>query len=122
MPQRLQECGCGAGSGPTQVGLVTGSQVWVTGIKPSFVCGGGVGWGALSHLSLGAETTGTVWTEAVGLEERKRGRRRGVGEGRVFRACWSSQSLQFASISGLSSHSITSQARQDLFPFFRLVD
>lgn len=72
MPQRLQECGCGAGSGPTQVGLVTGSQDWVTGIKPSFVCGGGVGWGALSHLSLGAETTGTVWTEAVGVEERER--------------------------------------------------
>ena len=122
MPQRLQECGCGAGSGPTQVGLVTGSQVWVTGIKPSFVCWG-VGWGALSHLSLGAETTGTVLREAAGVEEREREEGGGdLGEGRVFPACWSSQSLQCASISGPSSHSIVSQIGQELFPFFRPVD
>lgn len=37
--------------GPTQVGQVTGWQVWVSGMKPSFVCvcwggevGGGKGW------------------------------------------------------------------------------
>lgn len=122
MPQRLQECGSGAGSGPTQVGLVTGSQVWVTGIKPSFVCGG-MGWGALAHLSLGAETKGTVLTEEAGVEQRKREEGGGdLGEGRVFPACWSSQSLPCAGISGPSSHSIASQTRQELFPFFQLVD
>mgnify|MGYP006996577945 CR=1 FL=1 len=62
----------------------------MTGIKPSFVCGG-VGWGSLSHLSLGAETMGTVLREAAGVEEREREEGGGdLGEGRVFPACWSS--------------------------------
>ena len=57
------------------------------------------------------------------LEQREREEGGGdLGEGRVFPACWSSQSLPCAGISGPSSHSIASQTRQELFPFFQLVD
>lgn len=82
------------GLGPIQVGLVTGSQVWVSGIKLSFVCRCArvrvcmcVCVWTLFCLSLGAETRGTVLTEAAGIEEREREEGGGDLEGQP---CWSS--------------------------------
>lgn len=103
-----------------------GAGDWVSGLgdrNKAFLCVWGDGVGALAHLSLGAETKGTVLTEEAGVEQRKREEGGGdLGEGRVFPACWSSQSFPCAGISGPSSHSIASQAGQELFPFFQLVD
>lgn len=103
-----------------------GAQVWVLGMKLSFVCVSGgekARAGTLFCLGLGAETRGTLLTQAAAIEKWERGREMGrdLG-GEVFPFLLATWPLQFAKhfLSSTSIHPC--ETGQELFLFSGLVD